>query len=79
MSDTNPTDLAAFAREVGAKLIGTCKSLSEIEGADEAMSSPLFCDVLDSITICCTSCGWWVEPGDEDEDGECAECGEDNG
>lgn len=63
--------------ELIESLYGTCQSLCEccekheIEEEDFSIEE---IKQLDSEIFQCTSCGWWSEAGEQNEEGECQEC-----
>jgi len=63
---------------VADDLQGTCKSLdavlSEDYGVDLSDVPADMLAVLDEQVQLCETCGWWGEPCDFNEDGECTEC-----
>lgn len=63
--------------QIGADLLGTCKSLDEVcreYGITEDDLSQDELETLDDHTMCCDSCGWWVESNEIDDNGECQDC-----
>lgn len=64
------------AIEVSERLLGTCASLHDILDDDErGIENDLtFCAVLDDQVAECSACGWWCEPGELNDDSECADC-----
>jgi hypothetical protein len=62
-------------------LEGTCQSFSD--GCDDLnikendlTSNQL--DMIDERIFNCSTCGWWFESGEQDEDNNCIDCQDDN-
>lgn len=57
---------------------GTCRDLETVV---EELTSRDFDDLtvgelqeIDNCVVCCETCGWWVDAGGVDEDGNCEDC-----
>lgn len=57
---------------------GTCRDLETVV---EELTSRDFDDLtvselqeIDNCVVCCETCGWWVDAGEVDEDGNCEDC-----
>jgi hypothetical protein len=70
------TDEEAYQKGVaaGEALVGTCKGLHEIEGAEELQSNSRFCAGLDDTAMVCSECDWWAEPSEINDEGICESC-----
>lgn len=72
-------------QEVAEALIGTSSDLDHV--LQEVFEDPNMTmeDVpgdmlaaLDDQTMLCGTCGWWVDTSEIDDDGNCAQCAEEN-
>lgn len=76
MNATSPRLRGEAAAE---ELEGTCQSLYDVV-SEEDMDDPDFLGALDDLVFLCACCGWWCETSElvEDQDGEgvCIDCGE---
>jgi len=64
-----------------ADLEGTCQRFADVLSTYEIKEDDLSFDELqqlDDSIYCCSNCGWWSESGDQDEDGNCSDCQEDD-
>lgn len=66
------------AERMGAFLLGTCSTEAgacEALDIDEGLfNDAVFCAKLDEKVLCCETCGWWHEPCDIEDNGNCGEC-----
>ena len=71
--DTNESTAPITAKQSADELLGTCKSLYDVvkNGEDDNIE---FCRQIDDIVARCNTCGWWVEAGEVDENGDCEGC-----
>jgi hypothetical protein len=62
--------------EVGEALLGSCQSIADALGEDEQhlVDNMEFCKALDGTAMLCDCCGWWVEPEEIDDNGDCEQC-----
>ena len=66
--------------KVDEHLLGTCQSVEEGlatefgEEVDLMQFDTELLRELDDITLLCDSCGWWVETGFTDDEGNCDDC-----
>lgn len=60
-------------QEAADDLLGSCQSLSDVVECGED-SDQAFCEAVDALVMCCDCCGWWVETGDLDDQGNCSDC-----
>jgi hypothetical protein len=69
-----------LGRKVGEALLGTCdypEAYLERQDMDLGLLDNMaFCLALDDVAMCCQGCGWYVEPGELDEDDCCEQCSE---
>lgn len=71
-----------LAQKAVDQLNGTCRSFAELgEEYEEGENNSLFCAVVDEQIFCCTTCNWWCEQSEcnEDDSGQwvCDECKDD--
>lgn len=78
MDDRAVSDPTEHGRRVGEALLGTCGSITatlEQMDLDPGLEDDLaFCYAVDSVAMCCSCCGWYVEPCELDDHDRCDDC-----
>jgi hypothetical protein len=67
-------------REIASELQGTCGSLDtalEERGFDIDAVPAALLDTIDEEVMLCETCGWWCDPYEINDDGNCEDCRED--
>ena len=64
--------------DICGELEGTCKNLEDVvlavTGRDMDDLTVGECREIDNCILCCDTCGWWVDAGEVDENGNCEDC-----
>lgn len=59
-------------------LEGTCKNLEDVvlEATGRELEDLTIGELqeIDNCVLCCDTCGWWVDAGCVDENGNCDDC-----
>lgn len=66
-------------KEIAEELQGTCDSLDdklEERGVNIGSVPATLLQDLDMEVMLCSACGWWCEPCELDEEGNCNDCSE---
>lgn len=65
-------------KDICSNIEGTCKCLEdvvlEVTGREYDDLTVGDCQEIDNCVICCDTCGWWVDSGCVDENGNCEDC-----
>lgn len=70
-----------FIKKVAEELMGTCASLDDKlneYGIDFNCVSVEMNEALDDEVMLCEYCGWWRDPYDLNDEGNCEDCREDD-
>lgn len=81
---TDNEDNRKLADAVGDALLGSCADIDQVladtfNDPDATIMDfePSLLHRVEEITVQCECCGWWVESGTVNDNGECEDCADD--